>query len=48
MSKIHELTGPEKAAILLLSLGQDKAARALSCIAPDWPTCGIGIPARHC
>ncbi len=29
MSKIHELTGPEKAAILLLSLGQDKAARVL-------------------
>ncbi|MEM9200522.1 MAG: flagellar motor switch protein FliG [Actinomycetota bacterium] len=29
MSKIHELTGPEKAAILLLSLGQNKAAKIL-------------------
>ena len=29
MSKIHELTGPEKAAILLLSLEQDQAASVL-------------------
>ena len=29
MSKIHELTGPEKAAILLLSLEQDQAAAVL-------------------
>lgn len=29
MSKIHELTGPEKAAILLLSLGEENAARVL-------------------
>ena len=29
MSRIHELTGPEKAAILLLSLGQEQAAKVL-------------------
>ncbi|MEM9466663.1 MAG: flagellar motor switch protein FliG [Actinomycetota bacterium] len=35
MSKIHELTGPEKAAILLLSLGQDKAAKVLKELRDD-------------
>lgn len=29
MSRLHELTGPEKAAILLLSLGQESASRVL-------------------
>ena len=35
MSRIHELTGPEKAAILLLSLGQDQAARVLQELRED-------------
>lgn len=35
MSKIHELTGPEKAAILLLSLGEDKAAKVLQELRED-------------
>ena len=29
MSRLHELTGPEKAAILLLSLGHESASRVL-------------------
>ena len=35
MSKIHELTGPEKAAILLLSLEQDQAASVLRQLRDD-------------
>ena len=35
MSKIHKLTGPEKAAILLLSLGQDQADRVLKELRDD-------------